>query len=69
MQKIILKRFFFNLMNDAVFVRNMENLKDYRDIKLIKTKPKRSYLVSKPNYHTTKKFSRQVCYKLCSHRN
>ena len=31
----------------------MENLRKYRDIKLLTTERKRSNLVSEPNYHTT----------------
>ena len=30
----------------------MENIKKYRDIKLVTTDKKRSKLVSEPNYHT-----------------
>ena len=32
----------------------MENVKKHRCIKLATTKAKRNYLVSEPNYHTTK---------------
>ena len=44
-------------MNNAVFGKTMENVKKHRDIKLVATDKKRSKLVSKPNYHTTKWFS------------
>ena len=46
----------FNLMNNAVFGINMKNLRKDRDIKLVTTERRRSYLVSEPNYHTTKSF-------------
>ena len=45
------------LMNNAVFRKAMENVKNHRDIKLITTEARRNYLVSEPNYHTTKDFS------------
>ena len=32
----------------------MEHERKYKDIKLATTKRRRNYLVSKPNYHTTK---------------
>ena len=35
----------------------MENVKKRRDIKLITINKRRKYLVSEPNYHTTKWFS------------
>ena len=45
---------FFKLMNNAVFVKSMENLRKYRDIKLVTREKRRNYLVLDPNYHTTK---------------
>ena len=32
----------------------MENVRKHRDIELVTTKRRRNYLVSEPNYHTTK---------------
>ena len=43
-------------MNDAVFGKVMENVRKYRDIKLVATERKRNYLVSETNYHTAKFF-------------
>ena len=42
----------FKLMNNSVFGKTMENIRKYRDIKLLTTGKKRSKLVSEPNYHT-----------------
>ena len=44
-------------MNNAVFEKIMENLRKYRDIKLVTTERKRNYLVSEPNYHTINFFT------------
>ena len=35
----------------------MENVRKHRDIKLVTTERRRNYLVSGPNYHTTKFFT------------
>ena len=42
----------FKLMNNSVFGKTMENIRNHRDIKLVTTDRKRSKLVSEPNYHT-----------------
>ena len=42
----------FKLMNNSVFRKTMENIREHRDIKLVTTDKKRSKLVSEPNYHT-----------------
>ena len=41
-------------MNNAMFEKNMENARMHKDIKLVRAKGKRNYLVSEPNYHTPK---------------
>ena len=48
---------FFELMNNAVFWKTMDNIRKHREIKLVTTERRRNYLVSEPNYHTTKNFS------------
>ena len=45
---------FFKLMNNAVFEKTMENVRKHRNIKLATTERRKNYLVSEPNYHTTK---------------
>ena len=47
-------------MNNSVFGKTMENVRKHRDIKLVTTNKRRHYLVSKPNYHTTKCFSEDL---------
>ena len=42
----------FQLMNNSVFGKTIENIRKHRDIKLETTDKKRSKLVSEPNYHT-----------------
>ena len=51
---------FFKLMNQAVFGKAMENVREHRDIKLATTERRRNYLVSELNYHTTKFFSENL---------
>ena len=48
---------FFNLMNNFVFRKSMENVRNHRDIKLVTSEKRRKRLVSVPNYHSCKKYS------------
>ena len=47
-------------MNNSVFGKTMENVRKHRDIKLVTTKEKIIRLVSEPNCHTTKHFSKNL---------
>ena len=55
-----LEKYFFMSMNDAVFGKTMENVRKHRDIKLVTTERRRNYLLSKPNFHTTKFFTENL---------
>ena len=48
---------FFKLMNNSVFGKTLENVRNHRDIKLVTSDKRRERLVSEPNYHSHKKFS------------
>ena len=50
----------FDLMNNAVFGKTMENIRKHGDIKLVTTDKKRNKLVSEPNYHTMNYISEEL---------
>ena len=47
-------------MNNSVFGKIMENVRNQRDIKLVTSDKRRKRLVSEPNYHSHKKFSEHL---------
>ena len=51
---------FFKLMNNSVFGKTMENVRNHRDIKLVTTDKRRSILASEPNYHSSKCVSKDL---------
>ena len=58
--KIDFGKDFFKLMSNLIFGKTTENVRKHRDIKLVTTEARRNYLVSEPNYHTTKCFSENL---------
>ena len=48
---------FFKPMNNSVFGKTMENVRNHRNIKLVTSDKRRKRLVSKPNYHSHNNFS------------
>ena len=59
-EKIDFEKDFLNLMNNAVFGKNMGNVRKYRNTKLITTERIANYLVSEKNYHTAKFFTKKL---------
>ena len=51
---------FFKFMNNAVFGKTIENVRKHRDSKVVTTERRRNYLVSEPNYCTTKFFTENL---------
>ena len=51
---------FFKLMNNSVFGKTMENVRNHRDIKLITTIKQRNKFASEHNYHSTKHISKDL---------
>ena len=51
---------FFKLMNNSVFGKTMENIRNHRDIKLVTLDKRRKRLVSEPIYHLHQKFSEHL---------
>ena len=54
----------YELMNNAVYGKTMENVRKHRIIKLVNDHKKRNKLVSEPNYH-----NKMVFRKFISNRN
>ena len=48
------------MMNNAVFGKTMENVRNRRDVKLVVTEERRKKLVSEPNYDSRKVFSESL---------
>ena len=47
-------------MNNSVFGKTSENVRNHRDIKLVTSDKRRKRLVSEPNYHLHKNFSEHL---------
>ena len=54
------EKYFFKLMNNSVFCKTMENLRNHRDIRIVATDKRRNILASEPNYHSTKYISKDL---------
>ena len=64
MQKNEFKKYFFKLINNAVFGKTMEKVTKHKNIELVTNEARRIYLVSERKYHTTSFF-----WKVIIHRN
>ena len=51
---------FFKLMNNSVFGKTMENVRNHRDIRVVTTDKRRNILASEANYHSTKYISKDL---------
>ena len=51
---------FFKLMNNSVFGKTMENVRNHTDIRIVTTDKRKSILASEPNYHSTKYISKDL---------
>ena len=51
---------FFKLMNNGIFGKTMEKEGKHRNIKLVAAERRRNYLISEPNYQTTKFFTENL---------
>ena len=47
-------------MNNSVFGKAIKNVRNHRDIKLVTTDKRRSILASEPNYHSSKRISKDL---------
>ena len=47
-------------MNNSIFEKTLENVRNHRDIKLVTSDKRRKRLVSEPNHHSHKKFSEHL---------
>ena len=54
------EKYFFKLINNALFEKTMGNVRNFGDIKLEATEASRNHLISVPNHHTTTSFFQNV---------
>ena len=60
-QKNDFEKDFSQLMNNSVFAKAMKDVRKQRDFKLVTTERRTNYLLSEPNYHSVKFFTK-VCW-------
>ena len=58
-EKNDVERDFFKFMNNAVFGKTIKNMRKHKE-KSVTPERRRNYLVSEPNYHTTKFFTKYL---------
>ena len=58
--KNYLKNIFFKLVNNAGYGKAMESVRKHRNIKLVTTEKRKTYLLSELNYHTMKFFTENL---------
>ena len=51
---------FLKLMNNSVFGKTMENVRNHKDIELVTSDKRRKQLVSEPSYHSHQNFSNDL---------
>ena len=54
------EEYFLKLMNNSVFGKTMENVRNHRDIRVVTTDKQRSILASEPKYHSTKYIAKDL---------
>ena len=59
-KKIILRKIFSSWWIIQFLEKTMENVRKHRNIKLVTTERGSNYLVSEPNYHATKCFTKKL---------
>ena len=59
-EKIIFRKIFSSFWNNSSFGKTIKNVRKYADVKLETRERRINYLVSDPDYHTTKFFKENL---------
>ena len=54
------EKHFYKLCNNSVYGKTMENVREHRDIRLVRSDKKRNIVASEPNYYSTKCISEDL---------